>query len=1120
MPQQRKQVTVLFINIDGLSLLAEEMRSGSPVNALWQQLAEIIHLSGGQANRPAADNAIAVFGVPTAREDDPERAVRAALALQAALSAFCRQYAWACSLPMRIAINTGPILYDTLKLGGFMAVGDAITVAGALLRLLPDEAIVATHETYRAVRGVFDVDSLPPLEIPGRKEAVDLYRVKLEKPRAFHFSSWDVEGVETQLVGRDSEMAQLQALLGTAVEQRQTTIVTILGETGVGKSRLLYEFTKWVELLPELYWLWQVRASQANCEVPYAFLREMFSARFEIQDSDSTAVAREKLEKGFSEFLGTEGVIAAHFVGQLLGFDFSDTDHVKGLRHDSQQIRNRAFHYGARLFAAGAGSPGGEHAGTTGGEHAGSTGGEHAGTLLFLDDLQWADAGSMAFIDHLVKTMPGLPLLIVGLTRPPLLWGESWPVHTRLRLPLLDAQQCRQLVQNILRKVPELPAQLLALIVERAEGNPYYVEEVIRMLLEDKVIVPAASQWQVALDRLEKVSIPSTLTGVLQAALDALTPPERDVLERAAVVGRVFWDQAVTFLHEADQDNFVDNSLAQTGQALRSLRDRGLILKHKESAFAGVEEYSFKHTILHEVTYEEMLRWRQRLYHARAAQWYLDPGGERSAYAAVIARHLELAGESERAAVYLAQAGQQAAAQFANTEAVTYLSRALELTPADDWPARYILLMAREQVYGVQGARERQKQDLLALAALVDCLNEDHKRAEALLRHSYFADSTGDYPAALAAAAEVIRLAQVAGAQTLAASGHLHWGTTLWRQGQHESSRFHLEQALSLAQSLDLPKVEADALRILGNVVLRAARLEEADRYYQQALQIYRQTGDRKGETSTLSNMGIVARQSHRIEQSRQFNEQALQLSREMGFRISESVLLNNLGVMYIDQGFYEKAKDHYERSLAIKREIEDRDGEALVLGNIGLIYHQLDENETACRYCREALAIAREIGGRHVEASALTNLSHALMALAEHEEASHSYGQALALRREMGQHKEVQQPLAGLARVALVKGQLAQALTYVEELLTLFTAGQRPDSSVDPFRIYLACYEVLAAARDPRAGPLLQMAYDLLQAEAGRFTDPEVRCSFLENVPAHRAIMTIWAAAAVEPQA
>jgi class 3 adenylate cyclase len=455
MIQQRKQVTVLFIQVVGLSAVAETMGTAE-ADALWGRLEAAIQEYGGQANRPTGDTTLAVFGAPTARQDDSERALRAALALRAVIASKPGG-----SLRLRIGINTGTVLYSAIGIsGGFMAVGEVVNIASGLLRAVPRGDILVTHETYRHVRGVFTVEPLQPVTLTSQGEAIPVYWLKQAKPRAFRITEEVVEGIATRMVGRDRELRQMQQALRTAVGSSRTQSVTVVGEAGVGKSRLLHEFHQWMELLPEEFWLFQGRADEQTSRLPYALVRDMLAFRFEILDSDPPAVAREKLEQGILGMMGEEEANQekAHFIGHLIGFDFSHSPYLQGILGDARQIRDRAFYYASQFFAAVA--PSGP-------------------ILIYIEDIQWADDGSLDLIDYLLRTASRLPLMVICIARPELLlrrpeWGRGWSDHTHLELNPLSEMESRQLVADILRRVPEIPPQLLDLLAGRAEGNRYF----------------------------------------------------------------------------------------------------------------------------------------------------------------------------------------------------------------------------------------------------------------------------------------------------------------------------------------------------------------------------------------------------------------------------------------------------------------------------------------------------------------------------------------------------------------------------------------------------------------------------------------------------------------------
>lgn len=655
--EQLKQVTVLFADFHGLTPLLERLDAEEQSNImreLWNRIDTAIMDDGGTVDRHMGEQVMALWGVKATREDDPEHAVSAALRMKREVSEFIRsRWASLCEtdkdggLMMRIGINTGHVLLGTVGTRKeFTATGAAVNVAHRLEQSAPVGSILISHDTYQHVRGLFDVQELELLNVKGRDEPARTYVVRQAKARAFRLRTRGVEGVETRMVGRDAELARLRDALQTVIEDRETQVVTILGDAGLGKSRLLYEFSNEVELLPARLNIFNGRARQWTRGLPFSLVRDVFSFRFGIQESDSPAVARAKLERGILEVFGEseEALMRAHFIGHLTGLDFSGSPYLVGILNDAKQVRGRAFHYAAEFFSLVATlSP----------------------TILYLEDLHWADDGSLDFLDHLSRTSGAVPLLALCFARPDLLerrpaWGEGLATHSRLNLLPLTRRESRHLVEEILRHAQSIPHVLRELVVSASEGNPFYLEELIKMLIDQKVILPAADHWLIDSSRLVEVRVPPTLTGVLQARLDSLSPWERIVLQRASIIGREFWDGALLLFARAAAGRG-ETGEGETRAALEALRRKELIYRREASAFTGTCEYVFKHALLRNVTYENVLKRERRRLHQETARWLIEQSGERvEEYVAVIAEHYELAGEPARAAEWYGRAGGQA----------------------------------------------------------------------------------------------------------------------------------------------------------------------------------------------------------------------------------------------------------------------------------------------------------------------------------------------------------------------------------------------------------------------------------------------------------------------------
>jgi ABC-type oligopeptide transport system substrate-binding subunit/class 3 adenylate cyclase/ribosomal protein L40E len=669
---ERRIVTILFSDVKGSTALAEDLDPEDVLDIMsgaFDVLIEPVYRYEGTLARLMGDAILAFFGAPIAHEDDPERACRAALEITTEARRYAERLEKERGIKgfnVRVGINTGLVVVG--EVGSdlrveYTAMGDAINLAARMEQSAPPGGILITHDTYRHVRGVFDVLAQEPLRVKGKREPVRTYLVQRAKPRAFRKPMRGVEGIETRMIGRQAELNRLQEAFYTAMEDRELQMATIVGDAGVGKSRLLHEFDIWAEVLAEQFYFFRGRALQEMQRLPYSLIRDLFAFRFQVEDTDTLPVVREKLEQGASAALGAgEGSqMRAHFIGHLLGFALGESSHLEGVLDDPKQIRDRALTYLADYFKALA---------------------SQLPVLILLEDLHWADDSSLDVLNQLALALTEEPVMIVGAARPALFerrphWGEGQPFHRRLQLHPLTKRNTRRLLDEILQRVDHVPETLSELVVAGAEGNPFFVEELIKMLVEDGVIVKGEDEWRVDPSRLIDVRVPSTLRGVLQARLDRLPVQDRSILQQASVVGRLFWDRAVVRISESAAEGAQEAEVLNT---LSALRGREMVFRRETSAIAGAQEYIFKHAVLREVTYESLLKRLRRIYHGLVADWLMEQGGERAGeYTGLIADHLELAGRTEEATDYLLEAGDRARGLYAHQEAIHAYQRALAL---------------------------------------------------------------------------------------------------------------------------------------------------------------------------------------------------------------------------------------------------------------------------------------------------------------------------------------------------------------------------------------------------------------------------------------------------------
>ena len=1058
--QALKQVSILFLDIVGSTRLGQHLdpeQTSEVMDGALAQFAAVVQRYGGKVLKYAGDSVLAVFGAGEVREDDAERAVRAGLALleagQEQGAQLHRQHGQH-GFNVRVGVHTGGVLLG----GGVDAEesirGQAVNIAARMEQTAPPGTLRISHDTYRHVRGVFDVDPQPPLTVKGMDEPLATYFVRQAKPRAFRVATRGIEGVETRMIGRDAELGQLQQACRRLYDDSKMAVITVVAEAGVGKSRLLYEFGNWIETRPERFAIFQARAHPQTVSQPYGLLRDMLAWRLQIADSDSMDAAKAKVETEIVPLFETDdgddmAQAHAHLLGHLIGLDFAESRHIKGIQDDGKQIRNRGFHAAAQLFRrirARDGAP----------------------IVLMLEDLHWADDGSLDFLTYLTQVNRDVPMLMVALTRPTLFerrsgWGDIDGIHRRVDLNPLDEGASGLLADELLKKLPEVPATLRDVIMRGAEGNPYYMEELVKMLVDEGAIEIGADRWTVNLSRLVTTRVPPTLTGVLQARLDGLKPAEKLALQHASIIGVVFWDDALSAIDPRAID------------ALPALAKRELIVRSRDASFDGVREYAFKHQILHHVTYDMVLKRTRRDCHAKVAAWMSRLSGARASdYLGAAAEHFARAGDNTNAAEFFTRAAERAAARYAHEAATGYADSGLATMDKDlraDRPLlHWRLLDVRERMLDLQGRRTEQRIDIDALQQLADAMDDDGRRGEVAWRRSDLALRTADFRAMESAARQAMVLAERAGDGLLGLRAQHRLANALANLGDLQASRAIAQEGLELARDQGLRQIEA---------------------LFMNALSVTASQGD--------------------LMESLAIDQQQLAIDRELGNRRSEATTLGNLGWSWLSLGEHRAAKRHLEEGLRLIRMVGDRSAETYPLISLSQLALREGENALALAHAQSALDIAITVQERRQEALSLLLLGQANLALGQHAESTRAFESAYAAATAIKLNQRYDAAI-GLAQVALVQGDIALAMRAIEEPLAHLTAGGVLEGTEQPHLIQLIVHRVLARAGDPRAAELLASAHANLQAVAATITDLTLRQSYLDNIPEHREIEIAWA--------
>lgn len=1068
--EERRLITILFTDVVGSTSLAEKLDPEEwrqTVARLHETVGNIVAQYHGSVAQYLGDGLLAFFGAQTASEYDAENAIRAALEFQSAVGAFHETLLHQTTIQLRVGIHTGLVVVGELGADShkeFTATGDAMNLAARLQSAATPGGILISHDTYRYVRGVFDVTPQPPIAVKGKSEPIQTYLVRRAKPRPFRTVVRGVAGVETRTVGRTRESKQLQDAYLDAYENKRVVWAQLIAEPGMGKSRLLQDTREWIELRPETVRLLRARAYPEDMRQPFALVRRMWFDRFQIAEDAPLAQAEAKWVQQFNTFLGRADEEAAHALGLLVGLPFENSPHIGAMRHDPAQVKGRAFVVSRELLAA-----------------------MRAETPLelLLEDLHVADAASVEYFVEVVwkaETNDALNgIFVLATARPEWSLPETLtdnPQQTLqdlaasspatrhsivIRLSPLTDDAARELVGELLQKVTGVREEVVQMIVERSEGVPFFAEEMVNYFVDRSIIDKSVDPWRFVEGRLRESPLPTTLQHLLLTRLSALSDAERATLQRGAIFGRNFWTGGVQALGARASE-----------ELLPRLEPRGFVVAQPDSSFDGEQEWSFYHNLLRDVTYESVLKRERAHLHKKAAEWLEQQAGAADRldeFAGLLGEHLEKAGELKAAAEWFVRAGERAWAQGAPSEAKHFFDRALELLPPVEHELRWRALLGRQDALDRLGERDAQVQGLQALLELAELADDDERRAQALFRQGRLLMRTGDIRAQLELAAQAQQAARRAGNLALEAGVLGRRIASYTRLGEMDAARALVENALALA---------------------RDAR-------------------DNTALASTLGNIALHYGEAGDVGRSALLNIESADAARRAGDRSLEGYALVRLGFNYAVLGLYRLARPTTEQALRLAEAVGDRRPRAYCLQNLGWVYLRSGDGRTARRLEEDALRELTAVGDAYGRAASLTYLGYIDEQAQDYVGAARRFAEARQEYERIGVRGSAEDGIAGIARCALMQGQLDVAREHANEVWT-YLSGHGIEGIEQPTLCYLTCadiFDALGAVDESRAA--VEQGYQELMTRAEKISDAEWRKSFLENVPEHRTMIEMW---------
>ena len=971
----RKTVTIVFCDVTGSTALGEQLDPESlrdVQSRYFDAMRAAIERHGGTVEKYIGDAVMAVFGIPQLHEDDALRAARAAVDMREGLAALNKELERdrGVTIEVRIGVNTGEVVAGDPAQGQALITGDAVNVAARLEQHAAPGDVLLGEATYRLLREAIEAEPVEPLELKGKAEAVAAWRLL----GALEVASAVPRRLDSPIVGRERPLRQLWQAFEAAEADAATQLFTILGPAGVGKSRLTEEF---LARLGTRATVLRGRCLPYGEGITYFPVIEAIKQAAGLADFDLPDVVETKV---CSVLEGDEhqGMVCRH-VAQLMGIGASAAS-------------EETFWAIRRFFEAAA---------------------RERPLALVLDDIHWGEPTFLDLVEHVADWSRGSPILLLCMARPELLdvrptWGGGKMNAASISLEPLTNEQARTLVANLLGSA-ELPADTTARIVSSAEGNPLFVEETLAMLIDDGQVVRVDDRWRIAGD-LARVTVPPSIQALIAARLDRLAPPERLVLEAAAVVGKDFFAGAVRALVPDDIHSGVPAHLM--GLVRKEL------IRPERTTLPGEDAFQFRHLLIRDAAYDAVPKSQRAELHERFADWLEGVAGDAVAeQEEIVGYHLEQAYEyltqlgpthersasiGVRASARLAASGRRASARGDAVAAANLLRRAVTVGGSVDAAARARILL-----------------DL----------------GEAL---TWVGDARGGF----AAMDEAVAMAETAGDRSLAWLAKLGRSSALMLTDPHakstEENRRELEDAVAVFEELGDEAGLATVWTHLAEIEWMPCRFATAERAARRAVEHARRAGDARLLAGALFR--LVAAQSFGVATP----EVGIATLDELRADLSSTRLLETIA--WVERGCYAAMEgDIHEarRLIALGRETAEALGLPFAVSgteeHLGFVEMHGGDAEAAEQAFRRNYEILDGLGDEGHKSTGAANLARALCSLGRFEEAE---GYA-SIAREVAAQDDVASQAVGRSAQGLVlvaRGEHADAERLAREAVRIYT--------------------------------------------------------------------------------
>ena len=875
-------------------------------------LAEKVYQHEGMVDKFTGDGVMALFGAPIALENPAERAVRAALEMQAGIEQLNQNsdLLQGEKLQLHCGLNRGTVIVGGIGsdlLLDYTAIGDSVNLARRLQETAEPDSILVSESVYKTTQALFDFQDQSRVNLKGYQNSKKAYQVLGVK--SLPGSVRGIRGLHSPMVGRSAELEEINTALLDLDKTHRGQFVSIIGEAGIGKSRLTGEFISLVN--PEQMTLLEGQSLTYRKSVSYWIFQEIICHFLGVKNDTSRNEVHQKLIAEVNYLLGSESNNVLPYLEKLLALEPSDPIFSQRLAYlDGEQLRQQTF-VAVRTFLLAIA--------------------EQKPLVLIFEDLHWADEISLDLLAFLVESIDDKPVFVLGITRPAMdgkLKDLLNTTKTRylerckvIRLKSLSTEQSDELLLGLIGR-SDLPEQFREQIVNKASGVPFYIEEILRMLIDDRVLVSDGGQWKVAPDQEMMLDVPDNLQDLILTRFDRLMPVQRNVLQTASVIGRKFNAYLLNEVMQFDDENGLL-------QVLSSLEEKAFVLPADET---DPESYIFRHVLTSDAVYKTLLRRDRKRLHGIVAEtlehFHQD---EIESQVEVLAGHYMRSVYLDKALHYLLLAGGKSAREYANLQAKRYYEE------------------ARDLLSEVPHSSEQELQVWVGLGDVLVFVGEYD------LARGYYQEGLSIDRSLLGEKSEYdlnVIYRKIA--------------ITYERQGEFDLALEQLtlaNETLSNENSSFVAKSKIS--NEIGWIYFLRGNFEAARDSLMSALDSVEMTDEYSTIASIYNRLGAVAYQMRDYEQAAIYVRNSLEMRRTLGDLSGEARLYNNLGLLGLMSGDLREAEQNFNESLALLDKVGDTEGITLANINLGLVKHDRGEYESARTNLQKASTVADKIGHR-----------------------------------------------------------------------------------------------------------------------------------------------------------